>query len=372
MAILSGSDSEKRICAPEQIGKEGKGQIKLNDGRVQIQHPFMPSAGWKYFRNGLQDLDRDWMYDRWPWDQTRSSASMSQPVVRLDGRKFWISGETPGMFWPEKKQKLQNRFRDIAEALAQANNFDLSSLRSIHFLNTGKNGLLPLGAFLGSVANASMEVIELVQGIPESFLNIADLPDGVLTISVEFRQRPPSSDLIELHISFNRPGREWEALRCHGLNLPILVVNRLLDRRISVFHTLNIRTNHSFARWHIEIGEIHDAIAFDLDGTLVSSWGANRKVVKLAITSKRLGYNPFIVTRNQGDIQAILHEASIPESIFDEIVQVSPNESKSKYLSSTAVLIDDEFGQRFDVSLSNITALSPDQIDFLSLSRQQS
>lgn len=331
----------------------------------------MPSAGWKLFRNGLQDLDRDWRHVRWPWDEIRNSPSISHPVLRLDGRNFWILGEAPGQFWPEKKQELQKSFRDVAEALAQSNNFELSSLRSVHFLHTGKNGLIPLGAFVGSVTNASIEVIELVEGIPESFLNIPDLPDGVLTISVEFRQRPPNLDLIELQISFNSPGSAWEALRCHGLNLPILVVNRLLDRRISAFHTLNIKTNHSFARWQIEIGEFHDRIAFDLDGTLVSSWGANRKVVKLAVASKRLGYNPIIVTRNQGDIQAILHKASIPEDIFEEIFQVSPNESKSKYLSSTSVLIDDEFGQRFDVSLSNITALSPDQIDFLRLRSSQ-
>jgi hypothetical protein len=167
-------------------------------------------------------------------------------------------------------------------------------------------------------------------------------------------------------ITLNRVGQHWEAQRAIGKNIPLLSVLSALDRAVAtrtfVPPELVIPSNKGETlRYDI----FPRRVVFDLDGTLVWRGEPIVQMVQLALTFSRDGIPLEILTRNPGNIRAVLGDAGVPTEIFSNFTQLLHGEKKSKYIEAGSIFFDDEFHQRLEVSEAlGIPVMSVDQVDF--------
>jgi hypothetical protein len=167
-------------------------------------------------------------------------------------------------------------------------------------------------------------------------------------------------------ITLNRVGQHWEAQRAIGKNIPLLSVLSALDRvvatRTFVQSEFVIPSNKGETlRYDI----FPRRVVFDLDGTLVWRGEPIVQMVQLALTFSRDGIPLEILTRNPGNIRAVLGDAGVPKEIFCNFTQLLHGEKKSKYIKAGSIFFDDEFHQRLEVSEAlGIPVMSVDQVDF--------
>jgi len=201
--------------------------------------------------------------------------------------------------------------------------------------------------------------------------------------SLEFFKKIKSADLKEstllsLEISeceingmytqcrLNKFFNHWEIYRAVGINVPLILVQNLLHRKIKtykfvdssslVFRGSNLKPVFNFD---------FDTIYFDLDETLVWNWKPITELVEFLHDQRKKGITLKIITRHTYDVSETLAKIGLKCELFKRIIVVAPHELKSSHITDNSIFIDNEFPQRLDVRLKNrIPVLDLDQIDF--------
>jgi len=189
------------------------------------------------------------------------------------------------------------------------------------------------------------------------------IPGSIVTIYLSIDQ---SGHWRIGRITLNRAGQHWEAQRAIGKNIPLLSVLAALGRTVSARtfvppEFVMLGKDAETLRYDLAPRRV----VFDLDGTLVWRGKPIIEMVQLALTFSRDGIPVEILTRNPGNIHAILGDAGVPTEIFSRFTQLLHGEKKSNYIEAGSIFFDDEFHQRLEVSEAlGVPVMSVDQVDF--------
>jgi hypothetical protein len=106
-----------------------------------------------------------------------------------------------------------------------------------------------------------------------------------------------------------------------------------------------------FARFSIK--KDYNFVYIDFDDTIIVDGLVNVDVLKFLYQSRNLGKKIIILTRHERDIKKSLLEFAISLDLFDDIIFVEKNGSKSDYiLHKDSIFIDDSFAERQEVNES--------------------
>jgi predicted ATP-grasp superfamily ATP-dependent carboligase len=145
--------------------------------------------------------------------------------------------------------------------------------------------------------------------------------------------------------------------RARGVNLSLMNLHEYRGERVtvnpshlpaSVSRKLDVRAALPYFNGRIWV---------DFDDTLIVKGKVNGLLLAFLYKYNRKGIN--IITRSTEDIISKMDEMGIPRTLFDDIIQIAPEDRKSDFITDTDLLIDDSFSERKGV----IFALSPSQID---------
>lgn len=170
------------------------------------------------------------------------------------------------------------------------------------------------------------------------------------------------------------------ATRAKGLNLPLMSVYVLMGRDvIAIDNGYEVVADRQLAttfRAEVDMRRL----VIDYDDTLVMGERVNLAAVQLVYQCRNKGIPVRLVTRHEGDLLADMRAHAISPELFDEVVHLTPGESKVPYVSVEAdsVLVDNAFAERAEVhaamdapvfDVSEIPVLL-DRGDIASLGRQ--
>lgn len=171
-----------------------------------------------------------------------------------------------------------------------------------------------------------------------------------------------------IEVSNNMYYKEFETYRASGINIPLVIVQKLYNRKVKTFKFISqmktsVDNKPSFS------GEF-DTIYFDLDETLMWSESETEiaemiQFLKIALSK---GYTIKLLTRHEKPINESLNKIGLQPALFSEIIKVEIDELKSSFVIGKSIFIDNEFPQRYDVNFSaGIPSFDLDQIDFINL-----
>jgi hypothetical protein len=191
------------------------------------------------------------------------------------------------------------------------------------------------------------------------------IQDCIFTINVE-------SVKNELKISWNisKYKESWEIYRSVGVNIPLIIIQNLLERKVSTFlfiepELINIENEYSIS-YKLDPNKYY----FDLDETLVCREKPIKKVIEYLLFLSNQEEEIILITRHIHDINETLKKINIEPSIFSKIIKVEKNQKKSEFIKpySNSLFIDNEFPERLDVMRKcKIPVLDLDQIDFINV-----
>lgn len=156
--------------------------------------------------------------------------------------------------------------------------------------------------------------------------------------------------------------------RSYGINIPLMLIQDYLGRKLRVIDNKEFLKNKLVSRrWlEIEFNHFTRSIYVDLDGTLTSGNSVNTKVLALIYIMNSIGLEVYLITRHKVDPLVTLRNNKIDESIFKGIIHITNGSLKSNYISSSSILIDNEFPERYDSYINkNILAIDVDFVDLI-------
>ena len=171
---------------------------------------------------------------------------------------------------------------------------------------------------------------------------------------------------LSVQANVNKYFSHWEYYRAVGINIPLIIIQNLLRRKIKTYKFVNCsdfvyREDISSPVFVLDF----DTIYFDLDETLVWNRKPIIEIVDFLHKQREKGIILNLITRHTYDVSETLNKIGLKVELFKKIIVVKPHELKSSYISGNSILIDNEFPQRLDVRLkSGIPVLDLDQVDF--------
>ncbi|MBD8876656.1 hypothetical protein [Roseibium polysiphoniae] len=185
------------------------------------------------------------------------------------------------------------------------------------------------------------------------------------TITFSFSKDERANE-IHSRIVHNEFQRHWKAYRAAGINVPLIMVQNLLGRKVRTRYFIDPNDiaflDEEVPRYIFD----YDVVYFDLDETLICKGKPIQDLRKLLHDYRDVNYVLKLITRHKFDIKDTLASIDVDHSIFHEIIPVLPDEKKSSFIDGRAIFIDNEFPERLDVSQkSQIPVLDLDQIEFL-------
>lgn len=138
--------------------------------------------------------------------------------------------------------------------------------------------------------------------------------------------------------------------RMRGVNFPLLGIYeherlpvRLLtyDGPLEIDRALSNRYRHS----------IRYSVAYiDLDDTLILRGAVNLPVLTLVFQCINRSIGVKLITRHRFDVEATLNQYRL-DNVFDEVIHITDGRPKSDFIKEhDAILVDDSFSERRDVS----------------------
>jgi hypothetical protein len=197
-----------------------------------------------------------------------------------------------------------------------------------------------------------------------SDIRVSPLPHGYFSITLkldEFGNIANSSQTTCLSYSL-------KLYRSYGINVPLMLIQDYLGRKLKVIDNQEFLKNKLVGRrWlEIEFNHFTSSIYVDLDGTLISGNNVNTKVLALIYIMNSIGLEVYLITRHKIDPLVTLGNNRIKESIFKGIIHITDGSLKSNYISSSSILIDNEFPERYDsYTNKNILAIDVDFVDLV-------
>lgn len=141
--------------------------------------------------------------------------------------------------------------------------------------------------------------------------------------------------------------------RALGVNFPLLTVYDLLDMEISVLaNGFQLQVDRAlFNRYKAEID--YDTVYIDYDDTIVDTIEekVNGFVMMLLYQFKNEGKTVHLLTKHRFDLEENMRKYRIPIELFDSIIHLLPDRSKSSSIDprSKAIFVDNAFSERLSV-----------------------
>lgn len=212
-----------------------------------------------------------------------------------------------------------------------------------------------------SVTVLDPELVRELESLKPIFSSTSDKKNILVSIQIE------NNSNADPKIFLDKLYSHWEVYRAFGINVPLLMVQNLLKRKVNTYHftdsrDVRISSNNSTARYTFN----YDAVYFDLDETLVWNDKAIEEVIAFMHRQIEHGKTPKLITRHTHDVASTLNKIGLSTSDFDQVIVVKPGEFKSCFILERSIFIDNEFPQRMDVRKNcGIPVLDLDQIDFI-------
>ena len=152
--------------------------------------------------------------------------------------------------------------------------------------------------------------------------------------------------------------------RYRGVNFPLL--NLYLYRgfdiqieenefEIEIDRGLDIK-----GKLNIEFGTVY----IDLDDTIIVKDKVNSNMMKLIYYFLNIGKKIILISKHKENIYETLQKYKIDKTIFSQIIHISKEDEKYKYMSLNSIFIDDSFTERKKVKNQlNIPTFSVDTIN---------
>lgn len=179
-------------------------------------------------------------------------------------------------------------------------------------------------------------------------------------------KRDHNGDLKLLEISTRCAGTMCMA-RAMGVNLPLLSVYDAMGWEIEVmpnpYHIVMDRTLIS----RYKISYFYNTVYFDFDDTLIINEKIHLPSIWFLYQCKNQNKTVILLTKHISDIYEDLKKYHIDQGIFDKIIGIAPEDSKSDYIAPEhAIFIDNAYSERKDVyKKHNIPVFDVDAIEVL-------
>jgi len=243
---------------------------------------------------------------------------------------------------------------------------------SIDFLQDFEGKTNFIGGIAGDVVsgNKNFKLIDLPfhQNIQANFIGKSDLSLGSnMVFALKITRISNNSSLVS-HLEVNKMRPHWDHYRAAGINIPLVLIQNLLNRKIKTFYFvapehITFSTSDQYPKYNFKF----DTVYFDLDDTLI--WKGKPISEAIEWLNKFQGNNIslILITRHKRCVKTALAKIGLSEEVFEKVIRVYPEQKKSSFISGKSIFIDNEFPQRLDVHLKcKIPVLDVDQIDFLS------
>jgi hypothetical protein len=171
-------------------------------------------------------------------------------------------------------------------------------------------------------------------------------------------------ELVLLEVAA-RIGGSSSLYRNLGVNFALLSIFDAFDEDVVVsVNSFSIEMDRALSnRYKIDLD--FDTVYVDLDDTLIVNGQVNADLVGLLYTFLNKGKKLVLLTKHTDDVNQTLAQWRI-DRLFDEVIQIGANESKSDHMKhSGAIFIDDSYAERKKTVERGIPVFSPDACECL-------
>ncbi|OGS92174.1 MAG: hypothetical protein A2Z95_00740 [Gallionellales bacterium GWA2_60_18] len=150
--------------------------------------------------------------------------------------------------------------------------------------------------------------------------------------------------------------------RAKGINFVELALWQAVGRKVSV----NASPGQVIVRRtldpHYQFDQEFDRLLVDFDDTLLVNGKLNVEVIGLIFKAKNENKPVILITRNQNRrLATTLHKFGIT-AIFDDVLHIDVEQSKSSFTQAGDLLVDDSFAERTSVLESGAKSISLDMV----------
>ncbi len=214
-----------------------------------------------------------------------------------------------------------------------------------------------------SVNSFTVPLTEEIQQIAEKINEKLKLR-GLWFFQVK-QDRAGKYKLMEISI---RAASTMNLYRNLGINFPLLTVNDLMDKDVSlVVNNFYLEVDRTFInRFKADIN--YSVVYIDFDDTITKNGEVNPFVIMYLYTERNRGRTIKVITRHEFDFDETLNRLGISKVLFDEIIHIGWTERKYHYIqnSGNVIFIDNSFEERFEVKKHfNIPVFDVDAIECL-------
>lgn len=203
-----------------------------------------------------------------------------------------------------------------------------------------------------------------LQSAATLFLQAYSSANSVFSISLDFAAKERG---LVAQLKHYCMGRRWTLYRSVGINVPLLLVQNFMRRKVVTHYfvppdCVNWPADAAMPNYCFSF----DKAYFDLDETL--TW-QGEPLVGGVTALQRLHEKKIslvLLTRHKKSIQETLFSIGLSSEIFEEVISVNGWQKKSIFVSGASIFIDNEFPERLDVlQRCSVPVLDVDQLDFL-------
>lgn len=185
--------------------------------------------------------------------------------------------------------------------------------------------------------------------VDEDIIDIANIINNSLSFKGAWFFQVKKNDAGEyklMEISPRIPGTMGLS-RNLGINFPMLTLFVFWGYEVGVIDNgYDILVDRAFYSAY-RIGYEYEHVYIDFDDTITINGMPNPEVIKYLYQAKNAGKSIHIISKHGGDIYEDLKKCCLSGELFDEIISISYEDEKSKYIrSEKAIFIDDSFAER--------------------------
>lgn len=184
---------------------------------------------------------------------------------------------------------------------------------------------------------------------PTEFAPIAEVINGRMELrGLWFFQvkRDPAGALKVLEVS-TRVASSMGLHRAYGVNLPLLALYDALDMDVQVAPQSFPAVMDRSLTPKFELGIHYDTAYIDFDDTLILNGRVHGPAIQFVYQCRAQRKRLVLITKHEGDLLATLTSYRIAPDLFDTIIHLRADESKSDHIDSYgAILIDNAWKER--------------------------
>jgi carbamoyl-phosphate synthase large subunit len=153
--------------------------------------------------------------------------------------------------------------------------------------------------------------------------------------------------------------------RVTGVNFPLLSIFEQERIPIKIVqNNFHLEMDRALINRYMTNLQYHN-VYVDLDDCLIVKSKLNTELVKFLFQSFERDVKIHLITKNKDAIDVLRKKRIL--QLFDEIIQITPDDKKSKYIKGTdSILIDDSYAERTEVSEKlKIPVFEPNSVEVL-------